>query len=143
MSQENKALSRRFFEAFNAGDWDTITGLVSDEYVSHDPAQPEEVRGPEALRAQLEQYRVAFPDLTFTIEQQLAEGEYVVTRWRATGTHRGELFGIPATSRQGNVTGVSIDRIQNGRFVETYGNWDTLGLLQQLGVIPAPAPAAA
>ena len=143
MSEENKAISRRFTDAFNAGDYDTITSLLTDDYTSHDPASPGEVSGPEAARAEIEGYRAAFPDLTLTIEQQIAEGDYVVSRWTGRGTHRGELFGIPATGTQGTATGITIDRIENGKIAETWQNWDTLGLLQQLGAIPAPTAAPA
>lgn len=143
MSEENKAISRRFIEAFNAGDYDTITSIVADGYVSHDPASPEEIRGAAALQAQIEGYRAAFPDLTLTIEQQIAEGDYVASRWTGRGTHRGELLGVAATGRQATATGITIDRIENGKIAETWENWDTLGLLQQLGAIPEPTAATA
>jgi steroid delta-isomerase-like uncharacterized protein len=76
-----------------------------------------------------------------TIEDEIAEGDRVVTRWSARGTHEGEFFGIPATGKQATVTGVTIDRIIDGRIAESWTNWDTLGLLQQLGAIPAMAEA--
>ena len=79
--------------------------------------------------------------MRLTIEQQLAEGEYVTTRWSARGTHQGDLMGMAPTGKQATVTGITIDRIVDGRFVESWTNWDTLGLMQQLGVIPALATA--
>jgi steroid delta-isomerase-like uncharacterized protein len=87
-------------------------------------------------------YRAAFPDLKITVEDQIAEGDKVVTRWTAEGTHDGDLPGLPASGRSSTVTGIGIDRIEGGKIVEAWGNWDTLGMLQQLGAIPAPAAAA-
>jgi steroid delta-isomerase-like uncharacterized protein len=78
----------------------------------------------------------AFPDLKLMVEDQIAEGDKVVTRWSATGTHQGELLGIPPTGKQTTATGITIDRIQGGKIVETWTHWDNLGLLQQLGVVP-------
>jgi predicted ester cyclase len=88
-------------------------------------------------------YRIAFPDLELTIEDQVAEGDEVVTRFTARGTHRGELMGIPPTGRKVVVTGISIDRLVNGKTVESWTNYDVLSMMQQLGIIPMPsAPEA-
>ena len=142
MSAENKALSRRFFEeVFNAGNLDVVDELVAPDFVNHDAATPEPARGVEGAKASITGYRDAFPDLNFTIEEQIAEGAYVTTRWSAKGTHEGDLMGIAPTGKQGTVTGISIDRIVDGRLVESWTNWDTLGLLQQLGVVPVLATA--
>jgi steroid delta-isomerase-like uncharacterized protein len=142
MSAENKALSRRLVEeAFNAGRLDVIDEVVASDFVGHDPSLPEELRGPAGVRELIAGYRAAFPDIRITIEDQVAEGDLVVTRWSATGTHQGELLGMPATGKQATVTGVTIDRIVDGRIVESWDNWDTLGLMQQLGAVPALATA--
>lgn len=142
MSAANKALPQRFLdEAFNAGRLDVVDELVTDDFVNHDPALPEQGRGPAAAKEVIAGYRAAFPDLRITTEAQVAEGDLVVTRWRATGTHEAELFGIPATGKQATVTGITIDRIVDGRIAESWNNWDTLGLLQQLGAVPALATA--
>lgn len=142
MSAENKAISRRLLEeAFNSGNLDVVDELVSPEFVNHDAALPEPTHGIEGAKANIGAYRDAFPDLRLTIEQQLAEGEYVTTRWSARGTNQGELFGMTATGKQATVTGITIDQIVDGRFVESWTNWDTLGLMQQLGVVPALATA--
>ena len=79
----------------------------------------------------------AFPDIHVHIEDLIAEGNRVVTRWSAHGTHRGELMGIPATGKTVNFTGIAMDRFENGRSVEHWEEIDQLGLMQQLGVIPA------
>ena len=137
---ENKALARRFFEeAFNAGNLDVIDELVDPGFVNYDVAMPEPQRGIEEAKAGISGYRAAFPDLKITVEEQIAEGEYVTTRWSAKGTHEGDLMGIAPTGKQATVTGISIDKIVDGRFVESRTNWDNLGLLQQLGVVPALA----
>jgi steroid delta-isomerase-like uncharacterized protein len=142
MSAENKAIARRLLEeAFNSGNLDVVDELVAPEFVNHDAALPEPTTGIEATKANITGYRNAFPDLRLTIEQQVAEGEFVTTRWSARGTHRGELMGMAATGKQATVTGITLDRIVDGRFVESWTNWDTLGLMQQLGVIPALATA--
>lgn len=142
MLEANKAISRRVVEEiFNKGRLEAADELVTPDFVGHDPALPEPLRGPDGLRSQAEGYRSAFPDMRITIEDEIAEGDRVVTRWMARGTHEGELFGIPATGRQATVTGITIDRIVDGRIVETWNNWDTFGLLQQLGAIPAMAEA--
>jgi steroid delta-isomerase-like uncharacterized protein len=142
MSADTKAIARRFLEeAFNSGNLDVVDELVAPEFVNHDAALPEPGVGIEAAKASITGYREAFPDLRLTIEQQLAEGEYVTTRWSARGTHQGNLMGMAPTGKQATVTGITIDRIVDGRFVESWTNWDTLGLMQQLGVIPALATA--
>ena len=142
MSADTKATARRFLEeAFNSGNLAVVDELVAPEFVNHDAALPEPTTGIEATKASIGAYREAFPDLRLTIEQQVAEGEYVTTRWSARGTHQGDLMGMAATGKQATVTGITIDRIVDGRFVESWTNWDTLGLMQQLGVIPALATA--
>lgn len=142
MSADTKGIARRFLEeAFNSGNLDVVDELVAPEFVNHDAALPEPATGIEATKASIKGYRDAFPDLRLTIEQQVAEGEYVTTRWSARGTHQGDLLGMAATGKQATVTGITIDRIVDGRFVESWTNWDTLGLMQQLGVVPALATA--
>jgi steroid delta-isomerase-like uncharacterized protein len=142
MSAENKALSRRLMEeAFNAGNIDVVDELVTTDVVNHDAALPEPTVGPDATKASIQAYRAAFPDLRITIEEQIADDMGVATRWSAKGTHEGELMGMAPTGKQATVTGITIDRIVDGRIAESWTNWDTLGMLQQLGVVPAMATA--
>jgi steroid delta-isomerase-like uncharacterized protein len=142
MSEANKAISRRVVEeVFNDGRLEAADELVAADFVGHDPALPEPSMGPEGLKQQAEGYRTAFPDMRLQIDDIIAEGDRVATRWTARGTHEGELFGIPASGKQATVTGMTIDRIVDGRIAESWNNWDTLGLLQQLGAIPAMAEA--
>lgn len=81
-------------------------------------------------------YRNAFPDLRVTVEEQVAHGNTVVTRWTTTGTHRGDLWGVPPTGKSFTITGVTIDRFVEGKIAESKESWDALGMLQQLGILP-------
>jgi steroid delta-isomerase-like uncharacterized protein len=135
-----KGITRQMIEeVFNKGRLDLIGELIAPEFVGHDPALPQDIAGPEGQREVVGSYRTAFPDLEVTIDDQIAEGDRVVTRWTARGTHTGDLWGIPGTGKQVTVTGTSIDRNKDGRIVETWSQWDVLGLMQQLGVVPAAA----
>jgi steroid delta-isomerase-like uncharacterized protein len=144
MSEDNKAIARRFVEeAWNGGNVDVVEELFTEDHVNHDPAQPGAPGGHEGVRAFIEQYRSAFPDSHITIEDEIAEGDLVVLRWRAQGTHQGELMGISASGKSVDITGIGIDRIENGRIAESWSNWDTLGLLGQIGAVPTEAGASA
>ncbi len=142
MSEENKRIARRVIdEIFNQGRYEVADELLSAGWIGHDPALPEPSRGPEGLKQAAGGYREAFPDLYVTIDHQCAEGDSVATRWTARGTHQGEFWGVAPTGKQATVTGITIDRIEDDRIVESWTNWDTLGLLQQIGAIPARTPA--
>ncbi len=137
------ALARRSFdEIWNNGNLDTADELYSPDYVNHDPVSPEVPPGPEGVKQLAKMYRRAFPDLRFAIDEMLAAGDRVVTRWTGVGTHRGALRGLPPSGRQARVTGISIHRIAGGRIVETWVNWDTLGMMEQLGAAQVPARRA-
>jgi steroid delta-isomerase-like uncharacterized protein len=143
MSEENKRISRRVAEeAFSQGRLEVLDELVAEDFVNHDPAVPPELpSGREGLKELVRFYRSAFPDTRLTIEDQIAEGDRVVTRYTARGTHQGDFAGIPPTGKQATVTGITIDRIEGGKLVESWNSFDQLGLLQQLGAIPAQARA--
>jgi steroid delta-isomerase-like uncharacterized protein len=135
-SEQNKAIVRRLFEESWKGNLDVVDELTAGDYIGHDPANPEPLRGPEAVKEFITTYRAAFPDARITVEQQLAEGDLVATRWSGRGTHEGELMGIQATGKQVSVSGLTISRLLDGKIVEQFENWDTLGMLQQLDAIP-------
>ncbi len=142
MSEENKAAARRVAEEmFSGGDLDLADELIDPSFVGHDVASPEPIRGPDGVRQQAQGYRSAFPDVRITVEDQLADGERVATRWTARGTHKGELFGIAPTGKQVTITGMTIDRFAGGKIVESWDNWDALGLMQQIGAVQEPAQA--
>lgn len=140
MSERNKQISRRTFEEiWNEGNVDAVDELFAGDFVSHSP--PDGTRRPEDIKHDVNVMRSAFPDLHFTLEAQIAEGDRVATLWYARGTHEGEFEGIPPTGAQATIQGITIDRIANGKIVEGWTNWDTVGLLQELGVMPELAAA--
>ena len=139
MSEELKAKVRRFYDAaWNSGDLSVIDELFSAEYVDHDAvAQTGGMTGRDSARQFVEIFRTAIPDLRCDIEDQVAEGDKVVSRWVATGTHDGTLMGVPGTGRRFRVDGISIDRFdEEGRFAEGWGTWDGIALLRQIGALP-------
>jgi steroid delta-isomerase-like uncharacterized protein len=144
LSETNKAVARRFFdEVWNKGNLAVLNEIIAKDHVSRGPGTlPGLPTGPEGTKQLVTVYRNAFPDLRFTIEEQIAEGDKVVTRWTADGTHQGELAGIPPTNKTSTVTGVAVDRIANGKVVESWGIFDQFGMMQQLGLIPTPELAA-
>jgi len=143
MSEQNESLVRRTIEEIvNQGNFDLVNQLISPEYASFEPTVGP-MRGREGYVALVTSYRNAFPDMKMTIEEQIAEGDSVVTRWRAEGTHRGELMGIAPTGKRVSVQGIVISRIKNGQLVDDYESFDVYGMLRQLGVAPALAKAAA
>jgi steroid delta-isomerase-like uncharacterized protein len=136
-SEQNKAIVRRLFEEPWKGNLNVVDELTASDYVGHDPANPEPLRGPEGVKEFISTYRAAFPDARITVEQQLAEGDLVATRWIGRGTHQGELMGIQPTGKQVTVSGLTISRLVGGKVVEEFQNWDTFGMMQQLDAIPA------
>jgi steroid delta-isomerase-like uncharacterized protein len=140
MSEENKAISRKVYDAFNGGDLNALDEVIGADAIDHDPQNPfRDTHGPEGAKQAIAMYRAAFPDLNVKIDAQIAEGDFVVTRWTSTGTHEGDLPGLPASHSKVSVTGIAIDRFENGKIVEGWNNWDTLGMMQQLGAVPAGA----
>lgn len=137
-TEQNKTVARRFFELFSQGDMETIgRELLSPEFVGHFPGMPEPLNL-EGYRQVGLMFRSAFPDIQDTVEDQIADGDKVATRITSRGTHQGELMGIPATGKRYTITATVVDRIAGGRIVERWAEFDQLGMLQQLGVIPAP-----
>ena len=139
-SETNKTVSRRFFEeVFSRGRLNLLDEIIAKDHVNSGPGSlPGLPNGPEGTKQLVTVYRNAFPDVDFTINEQIAEGDKVVTRWTAKGTHKGELMGTPATGKSATVTGIAVDRLVNGKIAESWGIFDQFGMLQQLGVIPTP-----
>lgn len=141
MSEENKKIARRVIEElWNRGNFEVADELIARDYIGHMPG--DETHGPEGVKVFFSEQRLAFPDIHYSVEDQVAEGDKVVTRWIARGTHKGELGGMPPTGKQGCVTGITISRIADGKLIEAWSNPDELGLMQQLGAIPRPAEQA-
>jgi len=134
MSEVNKAVVRRLFEeCLNRHNPDLYPEFYSD-VVYRAPAMGE-LRNEEHRHFLLSLF-AGFPDVQWTIEDQVAEGDRVVTRWTSTGTHTGTFMGISPTSRQLRISGICIDRIADGKIVEEWEEWDTLGMMQQLALLP-------
>lgn len=142
-AEEHVRLARRAFEeGWGKGNLSVIDDVTAATFVGHDPAQPGPTHGAAGVKALIQGYRTAFPDLTFTIHEAHAVGQdRALLRWTARGTHRGPLMGLPATGKVGSVDGLTLVRFEGGKAVEEYTNWDTLGLLRQLGALPTPQPA--
>ena len=145
MSEENKAIARRALEEiFSAqGDLDVADELIAPNYIGHDPVSPEDVHGPEGVKEFASMYRNAFPDVQMSVEDQIAEGDMVVTRWIASGTHQGDFMGIAPSGNRVTVSGTSIERIVEGQIEETWDNYDALGMMQQIGAVSSPEEAQA
>ena len=136
--EERKAIFRRIVEeGFNKGNLAIVDELVATNHVNH----ADNVHGPEEYKQFITMYRTAFPDLHMTIEDQIAEGDKVVNRWTSRGTHKGNLMGIPPTGKQITMTGMYVAQIVGGKIVQEWGNFDALGMMQQLGVGPPPGQA--
>jgi len=122
---------------WNKVNLDLADEFFSSDFVGHDPFSSEEIRGPEGFKQYVATGRASLPDLHMRIEDQIAEGDRVATRYVISGTHDGEMEGIPATGKQVEVSGTGIDRISGGKIAESWEHYDALGMLQQLGVIPS------
>ncbi len=128
--EENKELARQFFEQiWNQGDESAIDRYIAEDATGNDPKFGV---GRESFRLQWTKWRNAFPDINFAVEEIIAEGNIVVTRWHLTGTHKGEYLGQPATGNKVAVDGVSIDRIENGMVVSGFDAWDSSELVKQI-----------
>ncbi len=139
--QQEKTCSRRILEeVFGQGKLEVADQLVAPNVEVHDPANPD-ARGVAGLKQMATKYRRGFPDLQCTVEEQIAEGDKVVTRWISKGTHEGELEGIGPTGKTMCIRGISIDRFENGKIVESWINWDAAGLLRQLGALGGARPS--
>jgi steroid delta-isomerase-like uncharacterized protein len=142
MAEQSKAIARRYLEdVFAGGELDAIPELFAPDYVEHDPASEGEIRGHDAVRRDLASYQNALAGIEITVEDQIAEDDRVATRATLRATHVEELFGIEPTGARVTVTGIVIHHVVAGRLAEGWWNWDTLGLLRQLGALPAAQPA--
>jgi steroid delta-isomerase-like uncharacterized protein len=137
--EENKAIFRRYVEEVgNEGNLD-LADEIFGRYLAHQSDGSVLERGPEDVKRFMGEFREGFPDFHSTIEDMVAEGDKVATRWRMRGTHRGEFRGTAPTNKEVEVTGIGIFRFSpEGKVVESWDNLDELGMLQQLGVVPTP-----
>jgi predicted ester cyclase len=139
MLEENKAIVRRIpEELYNEGRLAVADEVIAPDYVEHFPLPLGWPSGLDGLRQFVTVLRAAFPDFRYTIEDEIAEGDMVVIRLTASGTHRGEFMGIPPTGNRATWTEIHVCRIADGKLVEHWANLDQLGMMQQLGVVPPP-----
>lgn len=137
LQEQHKALVRRIFEeGINQNKQGVFDELIAHSYVNHDVPAP--APGPEGFKMVIGMFLAAFPDMRVTIEDELAEGDRVVTRGYFTGTHNGEFQGIPPTGRQIKIKYMDTWLVEDGKLVENWVRMDELGMMQQLGVIPTP-----
>lgn len=135
--ETNKAIVRRLHEEVWAqGRLAMVDELITPDFVGHLPGIPP-YRGPEGVKALVTEFRVGFPDLVLVVGDQFGEGDKVVTEYSVRGRHRGKLWGIPATGRAINLSGVVIARLSGDRIVEEWREWDRRKILEQLGMLPA------
>jgi steroid delta-isomerase-like uncharacterized protein len=132
-----KAIVRRLIdEVWTRGNLSVADELVSENYVHHDPSSPDFGPGPEGEKKRATFYRTAFPDLQFTIEDIIGEDHTVTCRWSSTGTHQGPLTVVAPSGKKVAISGMTFLRLDGEKIAEGWVNWDTFGLLQQLGVVP-------
>ena len=134
--ERNKAAKRKYFDAFNAQNLDAIDELFAPEYVLHIAGSPD-VEGPETLKEMVAGSLATLSDATLTVDDMVAEGDKVATRWKITAIHSGEFMGVPPTNRQITVQGIIIDRFVDGKVVEAWESMDMYGLMTQLGALPS------
>ena len=139
--KEIKALERRVFEENNKGKaaaMAVMDELYATDFVMHGSTESEDIHGLKNVKQSMREYLNAFPDLHYTLDDIIVEGDKVVVRCTVTGTHKGEFMGIRPTNKKVKVQAIAIDRVVGGKIVEEWGMYDTLGLMQQLGVVPTP-----
>ena len=137
----NKAVASNISRAFTTGDLASVVGFVALDYVDHPPAKFFNVpfTGPESLQGAVRVFKEGFPDLVETVEEMIGEGDKVVIRSLWKGTHTGEFVGIPATGKAVVLTGINFYRVgEDGMLIERHGSFDVLGMMQQIGLVPAP-----
>jgi steroid delta-isomerase-like uncharacterized protein len=135
-AEENKAIMRRYFSVFKQGNIDLLDELLAPDYVNHTPAIPDLPTGPEGVKGVVSMFRSGMPDLRAVVEDMIAEGDKVATRYTLEGTHEGELFGVPPTGKWLSIKSISVERVSEGRIREHWRVTDSLEMMQQLGVVP-------
>lgn len=137
MPADNKSIVRRLYEeVWNNRRLEVADEIISPSHATHDNHQPDPGIGPQAYKRNVTRWVAGFPDVRFTVEDMVAENDKVVAFWVISGTHKGEYQGIPATNKEVSVEGITINHIAGGKIMDSIVNYDALGLMQQLGVVP-------
>ena len=138
MSADNKAIVRRLYEeVWNKRRLELVDEIISPSHALHDPNLTDSSVGPDAYKRQVSRFIAGIPDLRLTIEDIVGEKEKLAVAWTISGTHTGEFMGIPATNKKVYVEGITINHIVDGKIMDSYISWDTFGMMQQLGAVPA------
>jgi steroid delta-isomerase-like uncharacterized protein len=137
-TDRNTSIVKECYEVASLGDREALERILAPDFVIH---VPQDVHGVDGLLDMVATFRNAMPDMTVTVDHQFAQGDYVATRFRARGTHTGELFGAPPTGRELTVSGITVSRCEDGRIAEEWELVDVAGVLQQIGLLAASAPA--
>ena len=141
-TNQNQILVSRFFEEMcNQRNLNIASELFASNHLYHDPQTPAEP-GPDGMKQVISIYQTAFPDAHWKVLETMTAGDDIITRWEGSGTQKNELPGIPATGKHVAVEGIWIHRVKNNKIAESWNVWDTLGMLQQLGIVPAMEPEA-
>jgi steroid delta-isomerase-like uncharacterized protein len=139
--EESKAIVRQFWGVWGEGNIGLVDELLAPDYVNHSPATPDLPTGPDGVKGVVAMFRSGMPDLKVTIEDMIAEGDKVATRYTLEGTHGGELFGVPPTGQRLSIKSISVERVSDGKITEHWRITDSLDMMQQLGAIPMPKHA--
>ena len=142
MPADNRAIVRRLYEeVWNKRKFEVVNELISPSHALQGPNIFGSSIGPEAYKRQVSSLLEAYPDLCWTIEDTIAEKDKVVACWTFSGTHQGDYMGVPATNKKVSVEGITIHHIAGGKIMDSHSNWDALGMMQQLGAVPATGKA--
>ena len=137
-AQESKITMRRYLDVYEQGNIDLLDELLAPDYINHTPATPELPIGPEGAKGVVSMFRAGMPDLKVVVEDMIAEGDKVDTRYTLEGTHEGELFGVPPTGKRLSIKSITVERVSEGKIREHWRVTESLDMMQQLGVVPAP-----
>jgi steroid delta-isomerase-like uncharacterized protein len=140
MAEDIRDLPREFYEeVFNQGNLDRLDEYVTADFVDHEEGPPGIPEGREGVKALVRMYREAFPDIRAEVKQVIVEGDIIAVRGKFSGTHEGEFMGVPASGKRFEVDAVDFVRVEDGKAAEHWGVTDVMGLMQQIGALPAPA----
>jgi steroid delta-isomerase-like uncharacterized protein len=141
-AETNAALVARFYgEIWNGGRLTRLADYIADDHAYHDPSDPAAPAGPDGISQLVSRLRRAFPDLALTLDDVAAQGDRVAVRFTARGTHRGTFLGAAGTDRMVEMTGIAVHRVADGQITETWVNWDSFGVAQQVGLVLVPVSA--
>jgi len=138
MSEDNKNLNLRWIQAFNDRDWPKEAACRTSDYVAHMQGAPEPLDA-QGWAGFMGLFATAFPDAQIGVESSISEGDVVASRWTMNGTHRGDFMGVPPTGRQITMKGIDFSRVVDGKIAEHWAQFDAMGVMQQIGAIPATA----